>query len=72
MTVTKTATVWCDHDYDPATGHRPCPVWYADESETARDVRRSGRPIGWRHIPGHPTTGPARDLCPRHAREAGR
>lgn len=64
MTVTKTITVWCDHG-----GPQACGDWsHGPGGEpTVREVRQFLRRQGWRHVPGHPTTGPPRDLCPKHA-----
>lgn len=72
MTATRDVTLWCDHDYDPVadreSGRRPCPEWTI--GDTAKFAREDARKAGWHYVAGHPTTGPGRDLCPKHARES--
>lgn len=67
MTAHYTLSITCDHG-----GHYLCttPEYFAGADETAKEARKFLRTIGWRYVPGHPTTGPGRDLCPEHAGEA--
>jgi len=56
--------ITCDaHDEDMS----PCPDGMAGETgQSLRALRSDTRRAGWRYTPGHPTTGPERDLCPEH------
>jgi hypothetical protein len=67
-------TVWCDNDApDPGAGVRACPAHTTPPTAwTVREARAGARVEGWRYVPGHPASGPGRDLCPEHARESAR
>lgn len=71
MTATRSITLWCDHDYDPTTGHRGCNDWWMTSTggPTVKEARAAARKLGWRYITGHPAGRRAVDLCPYHASE---
>lgn len=62
MSVCTTYEIKCDHK--PLCDE----VFLGGPFLTLAQVRKDARAEGWRRIPGHPTTGEARDLCPQHAR----
>jgi len=64
VSTTNTVTIWCDH----GTG-RPCIEWFAGLPGRVLAARTEARAAGWRYLPGHTTTGPGRDLCPKHTKE---
>ena len=68
MSASNYVTIWCDHGASPENP-TPCGEHWLHYHTGARAARRDARTRGWRYVPGHPTTGKAQDLCPKHARE---
>lgn len=59
MTAVKRMSLVCDHGKCPRT-------FRGTTDEPLRETRSTARVFGWIYIPGHPTTGGGRDLCPHH------
>ena len=69
MTATRNVTLWCDHGHQPNDSNG-CHEWTAGDADTVKEARATARLAGWRYVPGHPTAGPGRDFCPKHAADA--